>query len=129
MKILATSIAIIVLGSIGFASILLISSITFAHSQSAPNSTFAHSESAPNSPEWSFGGRPVIVEKAGVQFGVSENAKLEPSESSPQFIVIRINSNDSGSYDYWQPLSGISNIKVFDSLEDAKSYDEKQRSK
>ena len=104
----------VIVATIGIASVLLASSMTSAQSQSAQSTS-----------DWSFGGRPVIVEKAGVHFGVSEHAKLEPSEESPLFVVIRINSDSPGAYDYWQPLSDISNIKVFDTLEAAKSYNEK----
>ena len=111
MKTLAAIVA-----AIATASVLLISSMTSAQSQPA--------QSAAN---WSFGGRPVIVEKAGVHFGVSEHAKLEPSKESPLFVVIRINPNSPEAYDYWQPLSDISNIKVFDTMEAAKSYNEKHR--
>lgn len=109
MRLLAASIAIVAL-----ASIVLLCSMTTAQTQTAPTA-----------PEWSFDGRPVIIERKGVHFGVSERVKLVPSENSPQFIVIRMNPNDSESFDYWQPLSDVSSIMVFDSLEDAKSYNEK----
>ena len=104
----------VIVATIAIASMLIFSSMTSAQSQSAQSAS-----------DWSFGGRPIIVEKAGVHFGVSEHAKLEPSEDSPQFVVIRINPNSPEAYDYWQPLNDISNIKVFDSMEAAKSYNEK----
>lgn len=78
----------------------------------------------PANPQSSFDGRPIIVEKKGMYFGVSENARFE-TVGTNSFIVFKITSEDEAAYDYWQPLGDISNIKVFDSVADAKAYAKK----
>ena len=72
-----------------------------------------------------FGGRPVVIEKQGVRFGVSEQARFE-TVGSTSFVIIRIAPKNGSAYDYWQPLKEVSNIKVFDTVADAEAYVEQR---
>jgi hypothetical protein len=99
------------------AAILALAAVAFVGIGAARTET-------PANPESSFDGRPVIVEKKGVYFGVSEDARFQTIGTN-SFIVFKITPENGAAYDYWQPLSDISNIKVFGSVADAKAYAKK----
>ena len=81
-----------------------------------------------STPASSFDGKPIVVEKKGVHFGVAEHARFE-TVGTDSFVVFKVTPENGPAYEYWQPLSDISNIKVFDSLDDAKAYDAKAYAK
>lgn len=84
----------------------------------------ARTETPPPNLLSSFDGRPIIVESKGIYFGVSEHARFE-TVGTDSFIVLKVTPQNGAPYDYWQPLSDISNIKVFDSVTDAKAFAKK----
>ncbi|TWU23511.1 hypothetical protein [Novipirellula artificiosorum] len=86
--------------------------------------SIAATQDVPHQGDSRFAGKAVIIQTEGVYFGVRDDVRFE-SIGSTDYIVL--SSRHDRTYDQWYRLDIVDELKIFDSKEEALSYDKMAR--